>query len=509
MIRISVLCAFALASILEQPEATAAPPRSNKVIATAQFPTGIEVVGLARVVDNVQPGVGSALPELARQGFEEAAGMQLGGADLKAPIALILVSPKKFPKPMAVLVRAVDLGVLRARAKSSGLTLVSRKGLALIGPAAVVREVRDLAFGSLAKPPSEMVVRLYPGALTHAYKADLQAALARIANSMSSMGGSGLGSLVGAYEDLILAAGEQTDVAEVRVGSDGGASELYVRLQPRAGTTMAALARAQVPAKHDLLAKLPDSPSAMWLMSGRLHAASARKPALDLFAKVVGAMMPAISGAALTSQLEKWLDASDGRFAMTSSIDLSNLSAPKMEASYLLGASDTGAMRASWRGMVKVMVPPDGRGTVDSMGVKLEVSFEEKALQIDGVEVDRYHSKPAASQPAGASSPLAVGQLEQDMYFAAFDGVGALALAADAPRAIRAVIESARGRAPGYRPAAAERAELARSVRRGESAIMIMKLGGLLPAGAAPFSIVSVGFGQDRGALQLRISASK
>lgn len=508
MIRISVLCAFALASILEQPEGSASTRRSNEVIATAQFPTGVELVGLPAFVDNFKPGAGSMLPELARQGFEEAAGMELSGANLKAPIALIVVSPKKFPKPMAILVRAVDLGVLRARAKASGLTLVSGKGLALIGPPAVVREVRDLAFGSLAKPPSEMVVRLYPGALTHAYKADLQAALARMTNSMSSFGGTGLGSVVGAYEDLILAAGEQTEVAELRVGGDGAASELYVRLQPRAGTTMAALARAQVPAKHDLLSKLPDSPSATWLMSGRLHAASARKPALDLFAKVVGAMMPAISGAALTSQLEKWLDASDGRFAMSISMDLSNLSAPKMSASYLLGASDTGAMRASWRGMMKVMLPPDGRGTLDSMGAKLEVSFEEKALQIDGVEVDRYHSKPAASQPAGAPSPLAVGQLDQ-MYFAAFDGVGALALADDSLRAIRAAIASARGRAPGYRPTAAERAELGRSVRRGESAVMIVKLGGLLPAGTAPFSLLSFGFGQDRGALVLRISVSK
>lgn len=269
------------------PSASRPISQPGDVVATVQLPTGAKMESLAKAIDNIQPGTSEMLVSGFPVGIAQLTGMDLSGADLNAPISMVVLSPKKYEKPVALLVTASDLSALEKSAKSVGMTVESKNGLALIGEAAVVAASQEAAFGSLAKPGSEMVIRVYPATLMSAYKDDLHKGISSAVEMMAQQqGGPGLKPIMMAYEDMILAIGEQTEVMEIRVGSGDGASDLLFRMQPRAGTTMAALASAQVASKHELLAKLPADASGSILFSGDMRAGAARTPMIDFSMKM-------------------------------------------------------------------------------------------------------------------------------------------------------------------------------------------------------------------------------
>ncbi len=510
-----------------QSKTVSAAPRASQpitkpgdVVATLQFPTGDKLVSLASAMDNIQPGASSMAVSGLPMALRQVSGVDFSGADLSQSISIVLLSPKKYDKPAAILVTPSDLSALEASAKSAGMTLQSKNGLALVGEASAVQAASEAAFGSLSQPAKEMVVRVYPSTLITAYKDDLHAAVAQMGTVMSSekSGKSGFQTMMVAYEEMVLAMGDQTEYLEMRVGTGDGVSDLLVRLQPRANTTMAALAAAQVPSKHALLAKLPASSSGTMLFSGEMRAGAALGPMIDFSLKIMESIMPAQGDTDLRALFAAWFEALDGQLAMNMTMDMSNPLSPKVDATYLMGAESSDGIRKGWRDMFKLMVANSKNGTLantsalDMMGMKFEVDYKVKALEVDGVEVDRYTSK-MKFDAMSAEDRKAMGDVkfDQTMHFAAFDKMAVMAMSDDSAKSVEHAISAARGKAPGYQPGGAIAKAIKRSVDRKESMLMTMDFASLVPVGAAtiPFSLLTMGFGQDEGAMVFRLSVRK
>jgi len=487
---------------------------SGEIIATVQLPTGVQMADLAKAIDNIQPGASGMMAAAIPMGLAQATGMELSAVDLNAPISILVLNPKNHPKPAALLVKAKDAKALKKAAEGAGLVVVTKKGLSLIGEAAVVEATQKAAFDALATPSSKMLLRVYPGTLLKLFKDDLHAAIQKAAGLMAQQpnGGSGFKSIMLAYEDMLVAIGDQTEYIDITVGSGDGASDLFLRLQPRAGTTMAALAEAQVPSKHELLAKLPADTAGTMLFAGDMRAGAARKPMVDFAMKMMSAIMPAQGNDELAAMLATWFEAFDGRVAMSMVMDMSNLQAPKFNATYLMGSTDAVAMRKGWRDMMGLMVARATKGSVDMMGMKFDIAFKEKALEVDGVEVDRYHSKMNIEGMAEEMrTAMTAAQMDQVMHFATFDDVAVMAMSPDSAKTIATSISAARGKSPGLVPSGSQAIALKRSAALKESMFFSMDMSKLMPAGAPPipFSMVTMGFGQDAGALSVRMSIRK
>ncbi len=485
--------------------------KSDAVIATVQLPTGAKIEGLAKAIDNIQPGASAAMIPGVPMGLAQTLGMDLSGADLDAPISVVIVNPKKHGKPLAMLVSPKDKSALESAAKAAGLAYVGKKKLALIGEAAVVESVQDLAFANLATPPAEMVARIYPSVLLAAFKDDLHEAFQNMNKLMSQSGGSsGVQAMMLAYEEMVVAIGDQTEVMEMRVGTANGASDFLFRVIPKAGTTMAALAQAQVASPHALLPKLPAA-SGSFLFSGDLHAGAARQPIVDFSMKIMSVIVPSKDDEMMTKLLETWFDAFDGRVAFSMDMDISNPQTPKFEATYLMGSSDPDKMRKGWREIMRHMASRAKEGPAEMMGMKFDIKFDEKVLEVDGVEVDRYQTKLDLSEMSeGDRAVMAAAQMDQRMHMATFDDVAIMSLSDNSEVDVKSAIEAARGKAPGFKPTGAIAEALARSKSLNESLLFTMDVSALAPQSIPmPFKIVSLGFGQDGGALTMRMTVRK
>lgn len=476
---------------------------STAVLATVELPTGLKMEGLVNAIDLIEPGASAMLGGGAEMMLGQAMGMDLSAADLDAPVAVIIVNPKKYSIPFVLLVTAKDSSKLGEAAKAAGLGHVSKNERSLVGDAAAVEAVRNAAFGRLAAGSKEMVARIYPGAaLTH-FKGDLQSAVKGFEAILTEQGGA-FSAIAGLYQDLIIATGEQTAVIELRVTSSDGVSDLHVRLQPKPGTTMAALALAQVPSKHNLLGKLPAQKLPTMVVSGNIQAGAASKALMDFWIKSMEAMMPTGDGGMLKHATEL-MKVYDGQTAMTMRLDLGNAQLPTFEMTYLIGTTDALIMRKSWRGMLQAVAESGEK----MMGMNVDVSFDKNISQVDGVEVDRYTTtiKPDGLSPEQLAL---MGPTNQEMHLATFDDVAAISASPNSMAQLVSIIESVRGKKPGYAPEGAMSTALARSKSLGESAVFAMDIESLSPAESpAPVSLITGGFGQDNGALTIRISAHK
>tara|TARA_R110002096_G_scaffold434832_1_gene658076 strand:+ start:63360 stop:64955 length:1596 start_codon:yes stop_codon:yes gene_type:complete len=485
---------------------------SSVVMATVQMPTGTKLEGLAKAIDNIQPGASAAIVPSVSMLLAKTMGMDLSGADLGAPIALLVVNPQTYSKPIAMLVSAADKAKLESAAKAAGLAVASKKDLVLIGEASVVEAVRDVAFQTLSQTSQELVVRIFPGSVLAGFKDDLHEAFQTMTTLMTKTSGqaSGVSAMLLAYEEMIVAIGDQTDVIEMRVAASDGASDFLFRMQPKAGTTMAALAQAQIPSKHALLGKLPQNTSGSILFSGDMRAGKARQPMIDFSMKVMSVMMPAKGNEVLTKALTTWFESFDGQMAVNMNMDMGNTQVPKFEATYLMGATDAAVMRKGWREMMVHMSSENG-GTTEMMGMKFDIEFEEKVLEVDGVEVDRYQTKLNTDGMSKEDQALSIAPgVEQKMHMATFDDLAVMSLSDNSEAAVSSAIAAARGKAPGYKPEGATAKALARSKSLNESLIFTLDIGRLAPTGVAiPFGTIAMGFGQDKGALTMRISVRK
>lgn len=501
----------------KNPDSTAASrPLSapGGIVATVQLPSGAKMETLARAIDNFQPGASGMVTASLPMVLGQILGMDFMGVDLNGPISAVVLSPKKYQRPVALLVKPSDLSTLESKAKAAGLTVSKKGGLALVGDASVVEAAGDVAFGALATPPSEMVARIYPATLVDGYKDDLSTAMNQMSELMAAQQGAssaGFRTLMLAYEELILALGQQTEFIEVRVGSASGVSDLLMKIVPRAGTTMASLAQAQVASQHELLGKLPKDTAGTMLFSGELHAGAAQAAMIEFGSKIMGAIMPVGDGQEMGELLARWFESFDGKTAVNMTMDMSNPMMPQFAATYVWGTKDSDAMRKGWREMMSKMVGRAENGTLAMMGMKFDVSFETKVEVIDGVEVDRYQSKMNLEGLDEAQRQiLAAAQQDQTMHMAAFDDVAIMAMSSGSAGTVASAISAARGKVGGYEPSGALGAAIERSKSMNESMVFAMDFGSMVPPEIpAPFKLVVMGIGQESGSFKMRMSVRK
>jgi hypothetical protein len=276
---------------------------------------------------------------------------------------------------------------------------------------------------------------------------------------------------------------------------------------------MAAFVKAQVPAQHQLLSKLPASSKDSIVFSGLLRAGSAQKAIVDFGVEAMKTMYQKEGLGKLAEQLGPWFAAFDGRVAMTMSVNLDASqggSAPRIR--YLLGSSDSKAMRKGWHEMFDLLVEQsDGTSSLKLMGMSSKIEINKNVLQVDGVEVDHYHSLfDVESMPVEQRIAFEkTGAADQNMYFAAFDQYAAMTSDLDGKRSIASMVMAARGKEAGFQPSASLASVLEGSKARKESLVMYMETGSLLQANTAaavPFQSIIMGIGKDKDALVMRIA---
>ena len=483
------------------------------VVATLQLPSGNSPGALAKIVDNVQPGASAGLAAQIPMLLAQVSGVDLAGADLSAPVSLVVLNPKKVAQPFVLLVKARDSAALKASAEKAGRSVVSQNGLSLIGSPAAVKSAQSFAFAHLARPSAELIGTVYPGPLARAYKGDVDRAIAEMSETMRGVGmGPALQTMMEIYREMLDGLGEQTDRATIRLGSAGSSSELYISLYPKSGTTMAAFTAAQIPAPHQLLGKLPTSRAPTALFSGQMHAGTAMDVMTEFGARAMMLVIGKDKGAELAKLLSSWLAAFDGRVAMVMDMKLAQGAPPIIKARYLMGSSDADAMRKGWRGMMRLMSRDTKTGKpTEMMGMKFDIDFKEQATEIDGVEVDFYSSKmDLSSFDAPMREAMKAANVDQKMYFAVFDKFAAMSMASDSPAEMKELIDCARGKAPGYKPGPGFATALGRSKERKESMLFAMDVAAIAPPGAPiPFQLVAMGLGRQDGALVLRVALGK
>jgi hypothetical protein len=427
---------------------------------------------------------------------------------------VLLLDPSSHPEPVALLLTPKDEAGLSAAAKGAGHEVELRNGLALIGPAGVVAAAKEFAFGHLSKYPDHTEIIIYPQRLLSSYADSIDGALAGLGGAMAGLGtgGEGMTQMFQSYAEGMLALAKQTDRIVISVGSSPAGADLITRIYPTSGTTLASFIEAQIASDHALLAKLPSGTGNM-IMSGDMRAGPARDAFVDFTVAVMAPMYGGMPAEEWGAMMTPWLDALDGRFAVSMSMDVSPGAPPTMAMSALMGVNDSAKLLGSWREMLTKMASGPG---FELMGMKISARHEQKVLEHDGVEIDRYASDiDTSGMPADQAAAMAATQpANQAMHLAAFDNLAVMATADDAGKTIKATIDSARGKGESMTPTPTMAAALAASKARGDSMLMFMDLsqlaaqaGGQAPQ--TPFSAVGFSVGKYDGALSARMSLLK
>ena len=497
------------------PELAAAPvdspaiAQTGEVMATLQLPSGCSIDDLAPVIEGFAPGATAKARLQMPITLGELAGMKLDGAALTAPISIVVVDPNANPEPAALVVEFDDLERLRASASEAGRELRVRDRLALIGSPAVVAAVESFAFTNLAKAPDHTELVLYPAALMRSLGPMIEQGLATMPTTGPTGAEASIATMAKSMVGMTRAFGEQSGRVVISVTASKRSADIYMRVYPIAGTTLAKFVAAQVPADHALLAKLQRSPDTSAVISGRFEAGAARASMLELFS----GMMREFYGSTLSieawdAMLADWLDALDGRVAM--SVKLGMLTAPGVQRmAILMGSSDPERLRSSWRAMIEAMsaspVP-----FMQAMGMKMSFDSTPNALEHEGVVIDRFetHTDISAMTPQMQTAMKAAGSDHQVIHFAAFDQVGAMGSSAEDIEGLIDAVRSESEPAP-LGPDLAH--ALAASTARGESLFYWFDFAGLMPTPnvGLPFRGVVMGMGKQGDALSLCISLTK
>ena len=148
----------------------------------------------------------------------------------------------------------------------------------------------------------------------------------------------------------------------------------------------------------------------------------------------------------------------------------------------------------------------------EMMGMKTKIQVNKNVFQADGVEVDHYQTTVDLESlpPAQRTAFEAMGMIEQNLYFAAFDKLAAMTSDKDGKSSVTSMIAAARGKQSGFQTPAGLAKVLDASKARKESMVMYMDLGSLVPGGGTPpipVKSIVMGMGKDEGALAIRFSA--
>jgi hypothetical protein len=487
----------------------------GEVVATVQFPSGTKMSDVAAAIDAIQPGASMMLGMQIPAALKGAVGFEVDKtAKLDAPISVLLLDPSSHPEPVALLLTPKDEAGLSAAAKGAGHEVELRNGLALIGPAGVVTAAKEFAFGHLSQYPDHTEIIVYPQRLLSSYAGSIDGALAGIGAAMAGLdgGNEAMTQMLRSYAEAGIALAKQTDRIVMSVGSSPAGADLITRIYPIPGTTLASFIEAQIASDHALLAKLPSGGGNM-VMTGDMRAGPARDAFVDFTVGVMAPMYGGMPAEEWVALMTPWLDALDGRFAMSMRMDVAPGAPPAMAMTALMGVDDSAKLLGSWRAMLSKMATGPG---LEMMGMKITGRHEQNVLEHDGVEVDLYASNiDTSGMPADQAAAMAAAQSSnQAMHLAAFDNLAVMATADDGGKSIKATIDSARGKGETMTPSPSLAAALAAGKTRGDSMLMFFDISQLAenagtPAPQTPFSAIGFSVGKFEGALSVRVSLLK
>lgn len=487
-------------------EPPAGPVEPATVIATVQLPSGSDPGDIARAVDAVQPGAGALIGAQLPAMLQEMAGVDLAGADLSKPVSIVVVDPKRFPTPFALLVSARDASQLQAAAKQASRGYRAQGGRVLLGTTDVVPAVEAFAFGKLGAAPAQPTAIIHVRTLAGLYQAEIEMVAAQLHAMMAGQtGGVPLAGLADSYVGLFRALVAQTDRIDVTIGARASTADLLLDIHPVADTTLAAFTAAQAPSQHSLIGKLPPSDKVTVAMSGTLRAGAAADALRDVMRMWMSAMYGnAATGEQLDKPMSAWLAAFDGEYAVVMpSVN------EGMKMWMLMGTTDAAATRTSWREMMTVFAGKEKAGRkVEVMGMKQTHKFQPAAIKKGKTPIDRYVVKTdLASLPPEARATFQKIGAEMVSHLAVLPKYAAMTMGDKDGKVIRKLIDAASKSGSG-KLAAAFQAAVDDSRERQESMVMFMNLAELGPSAQLPVRSVSLGLGKHDSALGVRISVA-
>lgn len=453
-----IICFMALAALLaaacskgSKPPAEQAPPppvtaASVPVLAQIELPSGRNLGTSDAVLDAIRAGsaaqAGAMLPGMLAE-LVEAPGLE--GADLDQPVRLVVLDPQKHAKPVVLAVAVANADELT---RSAGKERVDVQGtLALIGERGAVDAARGYILGTLAtRRPDRPRGVVFPGPVLQSFGTQIEAFKAQMGVLMAMSGqGQQVAELLPLYMDMVLAVFEQSETLEVTLASNGGLAGAELVLRPRADTTLAGFAKVQEPADLALLSKLPPGEDMFLIMAGRLAAGPAREPFMKLGTQIMEAFFAGGTGEAeMTSIIEPWMRLFEGDFAALAPVPGDE----GMQMVQLLTVSDS-AKAADYSRQFGQAVAARAEG-IEVMGMKQTIAFQPKVFEHDGVAVaeQRTTFDTSDGEPEQQAAMEAMGGLEMTSYIAGFDAY--LGMTMGSTDRMRALIDTARGKAPGF-----------------------------------------------------------
>jgi hypothetical protein len=416
------------------------------VRATLAIPS---VSGLAKGLADASPLAGSFVDQnaIAHGLAEMAEANGLDGADLAQPVWALLLDPKRFAKPVVLVVAVADAARLKASAGGAAVVVKGRR--ALVGAQPAIDAVSAWAFGTLARvAPKRATLTIDVKRLAQAYEAEMRAGISEAAAALP-----GLAAVLKAEVDAALELARQTEQLEIALDVGAPGATIDLTLKPVARSGFATFVAAQKGSSFALLGRLPPAtggPS----FAGHIEMANLRGPALDL----VGRMLGLPFGAEERRRWNAALDLLDGEMAAASE------GGPLSPFSMLevVGVRDGPAFAtAGWEAWGK---PFQEARKLSVFGLDFTLHAAANVATHQGVRIDRFtmsfdvEKLPSAAVDALRSS-FPDGRME--ILSASFDKVCLVASGPEAEAKLRAGIDGFRRGTTTPLPAAARDAAAA------------------------------------------------
>jgi hypothetical protein len=364
-----------------EPEKPKGPPQPDDVIAVVSASSvGEPVSHIQQYAEAMRPGSGAAITlEAAKSGLAQAIGAtSIEGIALDKPLHLIVLDPKKHPRPLLL------LGTGDAATLQPGGTVVvkGQDGHALLGDKAAVELCSAWALGSLAsqQAPASPTARASLRKLVERYRAEIEQGKQAMAQTMMAGGGAGVAKIIEIEIDLLIRLAAQTE--EVQVVMDASATEAWLELgfTPTPGSGFEAFNKAQRPAPAALLSRLPGTPAASMLMTGYYELG----PLKGLLYDLMGETMASWAGVKADDAFRKRWGAAMAHFKGPFAVS-SNQGAGPTSMQQLFAVDDGPATIAA----MKEFLPWKGPKTIDAFGMmKMQITPREAAATHDGVTID-------------------------------------------------------------------------------------------------------------------------
>ncbi len=459
-----------------EPEKPKGPPQPDDVIAVASARSLTETVGhIQQYMEAVRPGSGAVVtPQQAALALAQAVGAaSIDGIALDKPLHLIVLDPKKHPRPLLLL----GTGDAAKLQPGGTVTVKGQDGRALVGDKAAVEMVAAWAFGSLAAQPAppSPTVRASLRKLVERYRPEIEQGKQAMAQTMKGAS-PGMSKIIEVEIDLLLRLASQTE--EMRVVVDASATEAWFELgfTPTTGSGFEAFNKAQRPASAALLTRLPGTPAAMSMMVGHYELSSLHGLIYDLMGERVASWSGVKPDAAFRKRWDEALAHFRGPFAlsMTQRSDL------RGAMQYLLEVDDGPKTAAA----LKALLPWKQPTTIDMFGImKMQVTPRDAVATHDGVSIDEMAIRfDVSGLPPQEQQMMHLMYGEQTAFFiAGFDKHLAMTTGPDGLAQMQRTIDMVR-RGPAVALPAGGKAALDAAAGRKASYVFFMNMASAMAA---------------------------